>query len=176
LHEHNLSYTRVAEAIRYLRAQHRQQPTLATLEAHLGLSEFHVQKLFSRWVGISPKRFVQFLTAEYAKQRMAETIDLLSLSVDAGLSGPGRFHDLLITMEAMSPGEFKRAAEGVLICYGVGDTPFGSALIAVTPRGICHLYIPQCRQAGEIGKYRWGAERKAALLGWEAANGSADGE
>jgi AraC family transcriptional regulator of adaptative response/methylated-DNA-[protein]-cysteine methyltransferase len=132
-------YLRVEEAIAYLRRHQAQQPDLAALAAHLELSEFHVQKLFSRWAGISPKRFLQFLTVEYAKRRMAETGDLLTLSHAAGLSGPGRLHDLFVTMEAMSPGEFKQAAAGMTIRYGVHETPFGPALIASTRRGICHL-------------------------------------
>jgi len=135
----NSDYVRVAEAIAYLRRHQLQQPDLAALAAHLELSEFYVQKLFSRWAGISPKRFLQFLSVEYAKRRMAETGDLLTLSYAAGLSGPGRLHDLFVTMEAMSPGEFKRAAAGMTIRYGVHETPFGPALIANTRRGICHL-------------------------------------
>ncbi len=136
----NLSqYAIVEEAIAYLRAHHRQQPGLALLAAHLNLSESHVQKLFSRWAGISPKRFLQFLTVEYAKRRMTETMDLLSLSLDSGLSGPGRLHDLFVSMEAMSPGEFKRAGNSMRVLYGMADTPFGPALVARTPRGICHL-------------------------------------
>ncbi len=139
-------YERVAEAIAFLRAHQAQQPDLAALAAHLELSEFHVQKLFSRWAGISPKRFLQFLTVEYAKRRMAETGDLLTLSHEAGLSGPGRLHDLFVTMEAMSPGEFKRAAAGMTIRYGVHETVFGPALIANTRRGICHLSFPDAQR------------------------------
>lgn len=132
-------YIRAARAIAFLRAHQRQQPSLAMVADHLGLSETHVQKLFSRWTGISPKRFLQFLTVEYAKERMAQTGDLLNLSLDVGLSGPGRLHDLFVNMEAMSPGEFKQAAAGLSIEYGMGQTPFGAALIATTGRGICHL-------------------------------------
>jgi AraC family transcriptional regulator of adaptative response/methylated-DNA-[protein]-cysteine methyltransferase len=143
---HSSDYARVAQAIAFLRAHHRQQPDLAAVAAHLGLSAFHLQRLFSRWAGISPKRFLQFLTVEYAKRRMADTADLLSLSHQAGLSGPGRLHDLFVTMEAMSPGEFKRAATGISIRYGVHETPFGLALIAHTPRGICHLSFPDRRR------------------------------
>jgi len=140
--DNSTDYVRVAQAIAYLRRHKTQQPDLAALAAHLELSEFHVQKLFSRWAGISPKRFLQFLTVEYAKRRMAESGDLLTLSHDAGLSGPGRLHDLFVTMEAMSPGEFKRAAAGMTIRFGVHETPFGPALIANTQRGICHLSFP----------------------------------
>lgn len=132
-------YDRITEAISYLRAHQRRQPDLASLAGHIGLSESQTQRLFSRWAGISPKRFVQFLTVEYAKRRMTETADLLNLSFDAGLSGPGRLHDLFVNMEAMSPGEYKRAAQGLTIQYGRGDSPFGTALIAFTERGICHL-------------------------------------
>ena len=138
-YQQNNDYIRVAEAIRFLCANRRNQPNLATLSGHLNLSEFHVQKLFNRWAGISPKRFLQFLTVEYAKHQMANTGDLLGLSLEAGLSGPGRLHDLFVTMEAMTPGEFKHAADGVQINHGIGETPFGRALAATTTRGLCHL-------------------------------------
>ncbi len=151
-------YDRVCKAIIFLREHRHQQPDLVTLSAQLGLSEFHVQKLFSRWAGISPKRFLQFLTVEFAKQQMAVTGDLLSLSHEVGLSGPGRLHDLFITLEAMSPGEFKNAAQGINICYGLGETPFGLALIATTDRGVCHLsFIDHsvCDQAIQQLKTAW---------------------
>lgn len=138
-HQKPNDYLRVAKAIRFLQAQHKHQPNLAALSQHLELSEFHVQKLFSRWAGISPKRFLQFLTVEYAKQQMVKTGDLLNLALQAGLSGPGRLHDLFVTMEALTPGDFKRAADSVRIDFGIGDTPFGRALVAATSRGICHL-------------------------------------
>jgi AraC family transcriptional regulator of adaptative response/methylated-DNA-[protein]-cysteine methyltransferase len=133
------SYARIERAIAFLRARRTQQPELHDLAAHIGLSESRTQRLFSRWAGISPKRFLQFLTVEHAKQSMASTGDLMSLSLDSGLSGAGRLHDLFVSMEAMSPGEFRRAATGVSIRYGTGETPFGTALIAFTARGICHL-------------------------------------
>lgn len=133
------NYARIEQAIIYLRAHHREQPELRDLAAYIGLSESHTQRLFSRWAGISPKRFLQFLTIEHAKRRMQQTGDLLRLSLDAGLSGPGRLHDLFVNMEAMSPGEFRRAAAGMPMRYGFGETPFGPALVVSTPRGICHL-------------------------------------
>ncbi len=155
-------YARIASAIAFLRAHHRQQPDLATVAAHLGLSEFHAQKLFSRWAGISPKRFLQFLTVEYAKRRMAETGDMLTLAHEVGLSGPGRLHDLFVTMEAMSPGEFKRTAAGVSIRYGLHQTPFGPALVANTERGICHLSFP------ELGRQEQAVQELRAL--WPSAH------
>lgn len=132
-------YNRVAEAISYLRQNFQTQPELDGLAGHLGLSTSHVQRLFTRWAGVSPKRFTQYLTVQYAKQQMQQTSDLLDLSYDCGLSGSGRLHDLFVSMEAMSPGEFKTAACGVEIRWGVGETPFGIALIAFADRGICHL-------------------------------------
>mgnify|MGYP001814637558 FL=1 len=132
-------YLRIERAIAYLREHRWDRPQLSDLAAHIGLSESHTQRLFSRWAGISPKRFLQFLTVQEAKRRMRHTGDLLGLALDTGLSGPGRLHDLFVSMEAMTPGEFKRAAAGVVIRCATGDTPFGRALLAFTPRGICHL-------------------------------------
>jgi len=137
------TYARIERAIAYLRAQRGGQPQLAELAAHIGLSESRTQRLFSRWAGVSPKRFLQFLTVQYAKRQMAQTGDLLGLSLTSGLSGPGRLHDLFVNMEAMSPGEFRRAADGLVIRYGRGDTPFGPALVAATERGVCHLSFVQ---------------------------------
>lgn len=132
-------FARIERAILYVVEHRASQPGLDQVAAAVGLSAAHLQRLFTRWAGISPKRFLQFLSVEYAKRRMAETADLLSLSLDTGLSGPGRLHDLFVGMEAMSPGEYRRAAAGMTIRYGTGPTPFGDALIAISPRGVCHL-------------------------------------
>ncbi len=168
-------YARIERAIAFLRAHQTQQPALRDLAAHIGLSESHTQRLFSRWAGVSPKRFVQLLTVDYVKGRMAQTADLLSLSLDAGLSGPGRLHDLFVKLEAMSPGEFRRAASGLAVDYGCGETPFGTALVAATERGICHLSfvdrpLPQdpgaaLRAAWPEAQLRRDDGRAAALLG-----------
>ncbi len=132
-------YARIADAIGFLRRARQRQPSLGELSAHLGLSPSHVQRLFTRWAGISPKRFLQYLTVEDAKQRIAQTADLMSLSLDTGLSGPGRLHDLFVSMEALSPGEYRQSAVGVTVHYGVGETPFGRARVAWSERGICRL-------------------------------------
>lgn len=132
-------YARIERAIAFLRAEHPAQPSLQQLAEHLGLSEPYTQRLFSRWAGISPKRFMQFLSIEAAKRRMRETGDLLGLSLNVGLSSPGRLHDLFVNMEAMTPGEFKRAAAGLVLRFGVAETPFGLAQVAYTTRGICRL-------------------------------------
>ncbi|WP_310446885.1 methylated-DNA--[protein]-cysteine S-methyltransferase [Thiobacillus sp.] len=134
-------YARIAEAIAWLHAHRREQPDLAALARHLNLSEPHLQRLFTRWAGISPKWFLQTLTLEYARTQLAATRDVLSLSLAAGLSGPGRLHDLFVTLDAVSPGEAKSGGLGLTIRHGVHPTPFGEALIAASARGICKLHF-----------------------------------
>ncbi len=115
--------------------------------AHVGLSEYHFQRLFTRWAGISPKRFLQFLTKENAKALLSRT-SVLSAAYEAGLSGPGRLHDLLVECEAVTPGEYRSKGSGVEIAYGFHPTPFGECLLAVTRRGICYLaFVDGDRQA-----------------------------
>jgi len=132
-------YERVARAIEFLRHNAASQPDLAAVARHLHLSEHHFQRLFTRWAGVSPKRFVQYLTVEHAKSSLAATSGVLDLAGAVGLSGPGRLHDLFVTLEAMSPGEYKAGGAGLAIHYGVHESPFGAALVAVTARGICGL-------------------------------------
>jgi AraC family transcriptional regulator of adaptative response/methylated-DNA-[protein]-cysteine methyltransferase len=136
-------YRRVEKAIRFIEAHALRQPSLSETAAHAGLSEFHFQRLFSRWVGISPKRFLQFLTKEYARTLLEESRDVLSVTYDAGLSSPGRLHELFVTCEAVTPGEVKRRGEGLTIEYGFHPSPFGRCLIAKTERGICGLSFVQ---------------------------------
>jgi len=136
-------YERIERAIRYLEKNYQQQPGLKELARGAGLSEFHFQRLFRRWAGISPKRFVQFLTAGHVVRMLRESRTNLDAAYDAGLSGGGRLHDLLVNFHAVTPGELKRAGTGVTIQYGFHPSPFGECLIAVTARGICHLgFIP----------------------------------
>lgn len=134
-------YERVARAIEYLRHNAAGQPDLAAVARHLHLSEHHFQRLFTCWAGVSPKRFVQFLTLEHAKTRLATTRGVLDLAGAVGLSGPGRLHDLFVTLEAVSPGEYKASGAGLAIRYGVHPSPFGAALVATTGRGICALHF-----------------------------------
>lgn len=135
------TYERIAQAIAFMRQSYLNQPDLATVAQHVHLSEYHFQRLFTRWVGISPKRFLQYLTVEYAKSKIAETANLLDLTAEIGLSSPGRLHDLFVKLEAMSPGEFKAGGIGLQIWYGIHPTPFGDCLIATTARGICNLHF-----------------------------------
>lgn len=132
-------YAVVAQAIRYLRAHAAQQPTLAELAAAVHLSECHLQRVFAQWAGISPKRFLQYLSKEHARAALRASADLLQASDAAGLSGPGRLHDLMVSCEAMTPGEIKSGGAGVVLGWGQADTPFGTALAGWTARGLCYL-------------------------------------
>jgi|GEM_PF-2096240 len=131
-------YELVARAIEFIRSNARHQPSLAEISDSLGLSEFHLQRIFSEWAGVSPKRFLQYVTKEYARQALRSSGDLLSVTQDAGLSSPGRLHDLMVACEAMSPGEIKSMGADLKIGFGETPTPFGNTLIAWTQRGICH--------------------------------------
>lgn len=137
--ELSADYGRIEAAIHYLDQNFQAQPSLAEVAAHVGLSEYHFQRLFSRWAGTSPKRFLQFLTIQHAKQLLADSQSILDATFEAGLSSPSRLHDLFVTHEAITPGEFKQKGAGLTIQYGFHDSPFGECLIALTERGICGL-------------------------------------
>ena len=137
--ESSFDYRRIERALEFLEGTFRRQPTLEEIAASVHLSEYHFQRLFSRWVGISPKRFLQYLTKEYAKELLKKSINLLDVTYETGLSSPGRLHDLFVTCEAVTPGEFKNCGFELSIEYGFHPTPFGECLLAVTERGICWL-------------------------------------
>ncbi|MBP0030595.1 methylated-DNA--[protein]-cysteine S-methyltransferase [Roseofilum sp. Guam] len=154
----NEDYTRIAEAIAFMRQHHLNQPDLSRVAQHIGLSKYHFQRLFTQWAGISPKRFLQYLTVEYAKSQIQKSKNLLDLTSDVGLSSPGRLHDLFVTLEAMSPGEFKAGGAGLHIAYDFYPTQFGLSLIATTSRGICNLYFlaeTERKQAEQILRKSW---------------------
>lgn len=136
-------YQLVERAIHFLDRNAGRQPELREVAASVGLSEFHFQRLFQRWAGVSPKRFLQFQTAQEAKHVLQETGDLLEASYQAGLSGPGRLHDLIVNVEAVTPGEYKRRGAGLAISWGVHASPFGDCLLALTARGVCALEFLQ---------------------------------
>ena len=136
-------YEKIAQAIRYLETHRLDQPSLAELAQDLHMSEYHLQRLFSRWVGISPKRFIQYLTKEHAKYLLDRSEDVLKTAHDVGLSGPGRLHDMFVTCEAMTPGEYKTRGTGLRIGYGIHPSPFGDCLVGITQRGICSLAFLQ---------------------------------
>lgn len=130
-------YARVERALRYIESRVREQPTLQEVAAEVGLSEFHFQRLFQRWAGVSPKRFLQFLTLQEAKRLLAESRSVLEVSFDVGLSGPSRLHDLFMSLERITPGEYRSSAPNLTLWWGVEDTPLGPALFGAMERGLC---------------------------------------
>jgi AraC family transcriptional regulator, regulatory protein of adaptative response / methylated-DNA-[protein]-cysteine methyltransferase len=151
-------FARVARAIRYIDENFRGQPRLATIAAAARLSEFHFNRLFRRWAGVTPRQYLAFVTARAAHRTLAGPASVLDAAYTLGLSGPGRLHDLLVTLDAVTPGEAKARGRGVRMSYGFSDTPFGTALLASTPRGLTHLAFVEpggeAAARGELGA-RW---------------------
>ncbi|MGD8944123.1 MAG: helix-turn-helix domain-containing protein, partial [Desulfobacterales bacterium] len=141
-----IDYERIEKAIEFLIDNFHAQPGLREIAEKMHMSEYHFQRLFSRWVGISPKRFLQFLTKEHAKKLLEESINLLDVTYEAGLTSPGRLHDLFVSCEAVTPGEYKTKGRGLKIAYGYHATPFGACMLATTDRGICGLNFFQNKE------------------------------
>lgn len=139
MNERSVDYQRVERAIEFLSESFREQPSLAEIAAHVHLSKYHFQRLFKRWAGVTPTQFLQYLTLEYAKERLKESESILSTALDAGLSGPSRLHDLFVTFESITPGEFKASGRDLQIDYGFHASPFGGCVLAMTDRGVCGL-------------------------------------
>ena len=137
------NYRRIEAALNFLQAHRQEQPELGTLAKELSLSEFQTQRLFTRWAGVSPKRFLQFLGKQHARQLLLEHRPILEVANELGLSGGGRLHDLIVNTWAVTPGELARNGSGLQIRYGFQPTPFGECLLGFTPRGICHLAFEQ---------------------------------
>lgn len=133
------AYTTVEAAIRYLDAHQSRHPCLDELAAALGLSPFHLQRMFSEWAGVSPKRFLQYLTKEHARSLLRADHDALTAALASGLSGSGRLHDLMVNCEALTPGEIRTQGQGIVIRHGCADSVFGRFIVGITIRGICHL-------------------------------------
>ena len=157
-------YARIEAAILYLEEHFRDQPRLDEMSRQAGLDPHHFQRLFRRWAGISPKRFGQFLTLDYARAQLEASASILDAAYDAGLSGPSRLHDLFVTYEAMSPGAFKRGGAGVDIAWGVHPSPFGPCFVGQTERGICALGFADGDADSDIQAVRAEFERR-----WPAA-------
>lgn len=132
-------YHRIEQAIHFINNHRDRQPSLAEIAQAVALSEFHFQRLFSTWAGVSPKKFMQFLNKEYALQLLRKDHSILDTSLHVGLSGPGRLHDLIVNWEAATPGEIKSGGQGLEISYGFHDSTFGPVFIATTKKGICKL-------------------------------------
>jgi len=151
-------FRRIARAIRFIDEHFREQPRLAAIAAAAGLSEFHFNRLFRRWAGVTPRQYLAFITARAARGALTRDASVLEAAYAVGLSGPGRLHDLLVTLDAVTPGELKARGAGIEIRYGFADTPFGTALIASTARGVCHLGFedrPRERAAAAELASRW---------------------
>ena len=151
-------YYRIEKAIAYIDKHANRQPKLVDVAASVHLSDYHFQRMFSRWAGISPKRFLQYLTKESAKKLLREARSVMDTAYDVGLSGSSRLHDLFVGCEAVTPGEYKRAGEGLQIFYGCHPSPFGLCLLAATERGICFLeFQPEDQKTPSIEgiRKRW---------------------
>ena len=132
-------YDIVRRAIAHIRENWREQPEIDTIAEAAGVTPSELHHLFRRWAGITPKAFVQALTLDRARELLRSSASVLDASFEVGLSGPGRLHDLFVTHEAMSPGEWKSGGEGLTIHYGIHPSPFGSALVMATERGLAGL-------------------------------------
>lgn len=132
-------FQRIAAAVRFLAEQRQQRPTLQAVARHAGLSPFHFNRLFRRWAGLTPKQYLEVLDAHAAVAALRRGDSVLEAAFAAGLSGPGRLHDLLVTLEAATPGVIRRHGEGLEIRWGVADSPFGTMTVGETDRGLCHL-------------------------------------
>jgi AraC family transcriptional regulator of adaptative response/methylated-DNA-[protein]-cysteine methyltransferase len=157
--ENHINYRRIEEAILYLEKNFQRQPELEEVAEKIHLSPFHFQRIFTEWAGISPKRFLQFLTVGFLKQKVYESKNLDAVAELAGLSSQSRVYDLFTTLEGVTPHEYKQRGTGIRIEYGVHDTPFGTSLIGVTERGICWLsFLPTDEDPGreiELMKLHW---------------------
>lgn len=132
-------YEQIAQAIAFIRDNAVLQPSLEQIASHVGLSSWHFQRKFRAWVGVSPKRFLEFLTVQHAKELLDKSASVLDAALDLGLSGPGRLHDQFVSIEAVTPGQYKQLGSGLEICYGIHPSPFGLMFLALTDKGICEL-------------------------------------
>jgi AraC family transcriptional regulator of adaptative response/methylated-DNA-[protein]-cysteine methyltransferase len=146
----SMEYALVEKALLYVDEQAQRQPELKEVAGAVGMSEFHFQRLFTHWAGISPKRFLQFVTRERARELLDRSANILETTIQTGLSSPGRLHDLFITTEAVTPGQYKSRGAGLTIHYGLYPSPFGKCLIGVTDRGICHLGFVRTREGEAV--------------------------
>lgn len=147
MHQHDIDYARIAAAINFIKDHLQDQPSLDEIATAVELSPFHFQKLFTEWAGVSPKKFMQYLTLEYAKSLLRNAdATLLDTAHATGLSGTSRLHDLFISLEGMTPGEFKNGGTGLQINYHFAESPFGQLIVASTPKGICHLFFVTDKQ------------------------------
>jgi AraC family transcriptional regulator of adaptative response/methylated-DNA-[protein]-cysteine methyltransferase len=157
-------FARIAKAIRYIDNHFREQPRLTTIASHAGLSEFHFNRLFRRWAGVTPKQYLAYVTGQEAHGALATQPSVLDAAYSVGLSGPGRLHDLIVTLDGVTPGELKSLGRDIQIRYGFTPTPFGDAMLASTPRGLCHLAFIEPREREKALDELRGRWRNAELV------------
>jgi AraC family transcriptional regulator of adaptative response/methylated-DNA-[protein]-cysteine methyltransferase len=148
-------FARMTRAIQFIEREFERQPKLAEIARHVGLSEFHFNRLFRRWTGLTPKQYLAEVTSRAAGGALRQEPSVLDAAHAVGLSGGGRLHDLTVTLEAMTPGEIRAGGEGVVIRHGVTNTPFGTAFLAETPRGLCRLaFVEPDTERAELSQLR----------------------
>jgi AraC family transcriptional regulator of adaptative response/methylated-DNA-[protein]-cysteine methyltransferase len=148
-------FARITRAIEFIEREYQRQPKLAEIARHIGLSEFHFNRLFRRWTGLTPKQYLAEVTSRVASSALRSEPSVMDAAHSVGLSGGGRLHDLTVTLEAMTPGEIRAGGAGVIIRHGVASTPFGSAFIAETPRGLCRLsFLESAAERAELAALR----------------------
>ncbi len=149
--QQDIDYSRIEKAINFIEQNIKNQPSIKQMADYVNLSEFHFERMFTRWAGTSPQRFMRFLTKEYAKKLLSKSDDILQTTMDLGLSSTSRLHDLFVTFEAMSPGEFKKKGLGLLINYGFHETPFGICSLFTTEKGILEMaFISESEKIDEL--------------------------
>jgi AraC family transcriptional regulator, regulatory protein of adaptative response / methylated-DNA-[protein]-cysteine methyltransferase len=167
--EATADYALVKRAIAFISTRWRDQPSIDTIAEHVGLSPSHFQHLFKRWAGLTPKAFLQAITMDHARERLRDSASVLDAAYDVGLSGPGRLHDLFVTHEAMTPGDYRRRGEGLALTYGFHPSPFGEAIAVTTPRGLAGLgFVDDGNRAAALAdmQKRW---PRAAFVANQAA-------
>jgi AraC family transcriptional regulator of adaptative response/methylated-DNA-[protein]-cysteine methyltransferase len=135
----DIDYARIETAISFIVRHLHDQPSLEDIAAKVHVSPFHFQRMFLKWAGVSPKKFMQFLSLSHAKAKLQQGASVLDAAYDSGLSGAGRLHDLFVTIDAMTPGTYKYGGAGLMIDYDYAATPFGRVIVASTPVGVCHM-------------------------------------
>ncbi len=142
--QESTNYYRIAQAIDYIQEHFKDQPSLKDIATEIGVSPFHFQRLFTQWAGVSPKKFIQYLSISYAKELLKnEQATLLETAYKTGLSGTSRLHDLFVSIEGMTPSEFKNGGENLAINYCFAESPFGKVIVASTAKGICHTFFEE---------------------------------
>ena len=145
----SINYNRIARAIAHIKQNFRDQPSLDEIAEKVHLSPYHFQRMFKEWAGISPKKFLQYISVEHAKGILEESnTTLFDAAMETGLSGTSRLHDLFISIEGMTPGEYKNQGENLVINYSFAQSPFGLVTIASTPKGLCHVAFTDDEEKG----------------------------